>query len=66
MRELHQGGTERQLTEVALGLDRARFEPHVGTFRPEGMRGDELRAAGVPVVHFPVYSFQSPAALAGA
>jgi glycosyltransferase involved in cell wall biosynthesis len=30
------------------------------------MRGDELRAAGVPVVHFPVYSFQSPAAFAGA
>ena len=65
-RELHQGGSERQMTEVALGLDRARFEPHVGTFRPQGIRGDELRTAGVPVVHFPVYSFQSPAALAGA
>ncbi len=65
VRELHQGGTERQMTEVALGLDRARFEPHVGTFRPQGMRGDELRAAAVPIVHFPVYSFQSPAALAG-
>src|SRR5271156_4079546 len=66
VRELHQGGSERQMTEIALGLDRARFEPHVGTFRPQGIRGDEVRAAGVPVVHFPVYSFQSPAALAGA
>ena len=65
-RELHQGGSERQMTEIALGLDRARFEPHVGTFRPEGIRGDELRTAGVPVAHFSVYSFQSPAALAGA
>ncbi len=65
-RELHQGGSERQMTEIALGLDRARFEPHVGTFRPEGLRGDELRTAGVPVAHLSVYSFQSPAALAGA
>ena len=54
------------MTEVALGLDRARFEPHVGAFRPQGIRGDELRTAGVPVVHLPVYSFQSPAALVGA
>ena len=65
-RELHLGGSERQLTEVALSLDRARFEPHVGTFRPQGIRGDELRAAGVPIVHFPVYSFQSLPAIAGA
>jgi L-malate glycosyltransferase len=64
-RELHQGGSERQLTEVALGLDRARFEPHVGAFRPDGMRGDELRNAGIPTVHFPVYSFRSAAAVAG-
>jgi L-malate glycosyltransferase len=64
-RELHQGGSERQLTEVALGLDRARFDPHVGAFRPTGMRGDELRNAGIPTVHFPVYSFRSAAAVAG-
>ncbi len=62
-RELHLGGSERQLAEIALGLDRSRFEPHVGAFRPEGLRGDELRSAGVPVVHFPVYSFRSRAAL---
>jgi L-malate glycosyltransferase len=65
-RELEAGGSERQLTEIALGLDRSRFEPYVGTFRPKGLRGDDLRAAGVPVVHLPVYSFRSRAALAGA
>src|SRR5258708_14476680 len=64
-RELNLGGSERQMTEIALSLDRARFEPHVGTFRPIGLRGDQLRAASVPVVHFPVHSFRSIAALAG-
>ncbi len=64
-RELHLGGSERQLAEIAMGLDRSRFEPHVGTFRPQGLRGDDLRAAGIPIAHFPVYSFRSWAALAG-
>src|SRR5579862_6589041 len=63
---LDQGGSERQLTEMALALDRTRYEPHVGMFRSEGMRAQELRAAAVPVVHFPVHSFRSAAALAGA
>ena len=66
VRELNLGGSERQMTEIALSLDRTRFEPHVGTFRPNGLRGDQLRAAGVPVVHFPVYSFRSIGALGGA
>jgi len=65
-RQLDIGGSERQMTEIAKTLDRSRFEPHVGCFRPEGVRGDELRAAGVPVVHFPVYSYQSPGAVRGA
>lgn len=65
-RELHLGGSERQLTEIAKALDRSKFEPHVGCFRPEGIRGRELEAAGVPIAHFPVYSFASPGALTGA
>ena len=65
-RELDLGGSERQMTEIAKTLDRSRFEPHVGCFRPEGLRGQELRAAGVPIAHFPVYSYASPAALSGA
>ena len=59
VRELHHGGSERQMTETALGLDRARFQPHVGAFIVGGSRGDELRAAGVPIVHVPVHSFKS-------
>lgn len=65
-RELNLGGSERQMTEIARGLDRTRFEPHVGCFFPEGMRADELRSAGVPVLHLPVHSLKSPAALRGA
>src|ERR1700687_4108550 len=64
-RELHLGGSERQMTEIALGLDSARFEPHVATFRPQGLRGDQLGAARVPVIQFPVRSCRSRAALAG-
>jgi L-malate glycosyltransferase len=62
-RELDLGGSERQMTEIAKTLDRSRFTPHVGCFRPQGMRGVELAAAGVPVVHFPVDSFLSFGAL---
>jgi hypothetical protein len=50
--ELDQGGSERQLTEIAKALDRSRFEPHVGCLRPDGLRARELKAAGVPIVHF--------------
>jgi glycosyltransferase involved in cell wall biosynthesis len=66
VRELDLGGSERQLTVIAKALDRARFEPYVGCFRPAGVRGRELDAAGVPIVHLPVYSFASLGALAGA
>jgi hypothetical protein len=64
--ELEAGGSQRQLTEIALGLDRARFDPYVGTFRAKGLREDQLRAAGVPIIHFPVYSFRSLGAIEGA
>jgi glycosyltransferase involved in cell wall biosynthesis len=59
VQELSQGGSERQMTETAMALDRSRFDPRVGCFRPTGMRADELRAAGVPIVHFPVPSLAS-------
>jgi glycosyltransferase involved in cell wall biosynthesis len=64
--QLDQGGSERQMTEIAKALDRSRFEPHVGSFRPEGLRGRELRDAGVPILHLPVRSFASPSAISGA
>jgi len=66
VRALGLGGTERQLTELAKHLDPLRFRAHVGCFHSDGMRGDELRQAGVPVVRFPVRSFASPSAVYGA
>src|SRR5687768_794248 len=66
VRELDLGGSERQLAEIARALDRTRFEPHVGCFRPDGIRGRELRDAGVPIVRFAVHSFRHPSVLAAA
>jgi glycosyltransferase involved in cell wall biosynthesis len=59
VRELNLGGSERQMTEMAKALDRSRFDPRVGCFRPAGLRAEDLRAAGVPIVHFPVPSLAS-------
>ena len=64
-RTLEAGGSERQLRELAKALDRSEFEPHAGCFLPEGAGRRELEAAGVPIAHFPVYSFLSPSAIAG-
>jgi len=65
-RELGLGGTERQLAETALALDRSIFEPHVGCFSDGGFRAAELHAAGVPVLQLGVRSFANASALAGA
>lgn len=56
-RQLDQGGSERQLAEIAKALDPELFTAHVGAFRPDGLRWRELKAAGIPLVHFPVASF---------
>ena len=65
-RELGSGGSERQLTEVARAIDRTQFEPHVGCMRARGMRLDELREAGVGVLHLPVQSLYGLSAIRGA
>jgi glycosyltransferase involved in cell wall biosynthesis len=57
---LESGGSERQLTEIALGLDRSRYEPHVGTFHAHGILYEQIRSAGVPIVQFPLRSFLHP------
>ena len=66
VRELGIGGCEADLTKIAKGLDRRRFEPHVGCFRPEGIRQAEIRAAGVPILHLPVRGLRSPTWVSGA
>ncbi len=66
VRELGIGGAERDLAKLAKAIDRSQFSPHVGCFVAEGLRSDELRAAGVPILHIPVRSFQSWSVVAGA
>ena len=64
-RELDLGGSERQMALIAGALDRSKFAPVVGCFRPEGLRRRDLEQAGIRVEHFPVYSFASPQAVSG-
>ncbi len=65
-RELGIGGTERQLVQTALTLDRSRFAPHVACFYADGFRAAALRAAGIPIVELPVRSFMRWSAVQGA
>jgi len=66
VRELGVGGTERQLVETARFLQRERFMPHVGCFRPDGPRRADLERAGVPILYLPVHSLLSPVVFSGA
>ena len=65
-RELDLGGSERQMALIAGALDRSKFEPMVGCFRPAGLRGRDLERAGIRVEHFPIYSFASSQTVTGA
>jgi glycosyltransferase involved in cell wall biosynthesis len=53
-RDLDQGGVQRDVAKMATHLDPRRFEPHVATYFTGGIRHQELRAAGIPVLHLPV------------
>lgn len=66
VRELNTGGIERDITKIAIEIDRRRFEPHVAAYYMEGMRFEELRSAGIPLLHLPMRSFKSPTALSSA
>jgi glycosyltransferase involved in cell wall biosynthesis len=66
VRELNHGGIERDVTKIALTLDRSRFQPHVASYRAEGMRFEELSRAGIPFLHVPLASLKSPTALSAA
>lgn len=54
------GGSERQATAMAIGLQRRGWPVHFGCLRAEGQFAGVLREAGIPVVEFPVRSFRSP------
>ncbi len=66
MRELASGGIERDVTKLAKGLPRHAFTPYVATYKPHGPRYDELRDAGVPILHLDVSSLKSPKTLQAA
>lgn len=55
---LHTGGTERQLLELINGLDRDRFEPHVGVLNLPG--GCHFDALDVPKFNLGFSSFYRP------
>ena len=59
------GGCERDLSKLALTIDRKQFTPHVACFW-DGARADEIRAAGVPVVRFNIRSYRDPTVISGA
>lgn len=48
--EMEVGGTQRQIVHMALGLDRAVFEPTVLYFRNRSFFVDQLEQAGIRVV----------------
>ena len=64
--ELGIGGCERDLSKMARYLDRSLFTPHVACFHSEGLRTQELRDAGIPILHLPIRSFLSYSAIRGA
>src|SRR5438132_8116718 len=49
---LANGGSERQLVELAKGLDRERFDPMVACLVAGGPLTDELNRARIPVAIF--------------
>ena len=62
---LGHGGSERQLANTALALDRSRFNPHVASV-VGGFQAEALRRAGIPVFHVPLKSFVRPSVLGAA
>jgi len=66
VRELNLGGIERDVTQMALKIDRSRFAPHVASYQTSGFRFEELQDAGVPFLHVPITSLKSPAAVSAA
>src|SRR5450755_4758118 len=59
VRELDQGGVERDVAKIAVHLDRTRFVPHVATYYARGLRYQELRSAGIPILDLPLRKLAS-------
>jgi len=63
-RTLGHGGTERQLTEIALSLNRDIFTPHVCCVEARGFRAEQLNRSGVPILELPMTSLMGRQCLA--
>lgn len=59
VQSLGHGGCERDAAKIAMGLDRERYDVHVGVVREGGFRAPEVIASGVSVVHFPLTSLMN-------
>jgi glycosyltransferase involved in cell wall biosynthesis len=57
---LRQGGSERYVSELARFSPKMGVVPHVGVFSAGGIFYDEVREAGIPLVHFPLKSLYHP------
>ncbi len=66
VRKLDWGGIERDVTKLAVGLDRARITPHVAVYQGGGLRYDEVSRASVPILDLEISSFASPRILGSA
>src|SRR5271168_198926 len=62
-RSLGEGGTERQLSELARSFDPKRYTPHIGSTIGTGFRADELRRQGISILELPMNSLVSRSAL---
>jgi glycosyltransferase involved in cell wall biosynthesis len=60
VRKLDWGGIERDVTKLAVGLDGGRFAPHVVVFESGGLRYEEVRQAGLPILDLEISSLTSP------
>lgn len=65
-RLLGPGGTERQLAETAKWLHQHGYPVHAASFFGTGIRADELRSEGIPIIELPVRSLTNRTALDGA
>ena len=56
----HIGGTERQVTNIALGMDKSQFDLHLACFRYSGELLPEVETLAAPRPVFPIGSLYHP------
>jgi glycosyltransferase involved in cell wall biosynthesis len=54
------GGTERQVVNLTAGLDRTRFDLHIGCFEQRGEFLPEVEARRIPVIEYKIHRLYGP------